>query len=175
MNGKVFRGSSSLILYPESGSCTEEEGQLLSEKKLELKTITLPETVLLIFSAADERGLQRIESLYRDYLSTVERNDSLGSFLKDLAYTLNERRSSLLWKSYATLNTLPDSTLDSLKLSKPVRASTEPELCFIFTGQGAQWSAMGRELFIFDSFVNDLIYMDKYLATLGCRWSLLSQ
>ncbi|KAF5021541.1 hypothetical protein F66182_6423 [Fusarium sp. NRRL 66182] len=67
-------------------------------------------------------------------------------FLHRLAYTLSEKRSSLPWKTYAAASTIQhlQQALDSAP-GKAARVPRPQALAFIFTGQGAQWFAMGIE------------------------------
>ena len=53
------------------------------------------------------------------------------------------------------------------------RPSGEPSLCFVFSGQGAQWFAMGRELLFHPVFANALQEANNVLVELGAKWSLL--
>ncbi|CAL3970576.1 unnamed protein product, partial [Diplocarpon coronariae] len=49
-----------------------------------------------------------------------------------------------------------------------------PRIGFIFTGQGAQWYAMGRELFdAYPIFAATMERIDRYLTKLGANFSLL--
>lgn len=52
-----------------------------------------------------------------------------------------------------------------------VRSGANGKLALVFTGQGAQWAAMGRELLRFPVFEASLTDADKYLTKLGCPWS----
>lgn len=130
---------------------------------------------LLILSAMDEHGLKRLESTYSDHFSRLDRSECNERYLERLAYTLNERRSSLLWKSFAVVSPGSDLQSQGLKLSKPVRSLSNSRLALCFTGQGAQWYAMGRELLSFSIFQKALKDIDAYLRTLGCSWSLLGK
>lgn len=59
---------------------------------------------------------------------------------------------------------------------KPVKASASPNTAFVFTGQGAQWHAMGRELVQFDVFAGSIQQSAAYLKTeLGCPWDAWSE
>ena len=49
-------------------------------------------------------------------------------------------------------------------------------LAFVFTGQGAQWYAMGRELIaVYPAFGHSLETTDLCLRELGACWSLLGK
>lgn len=61
----------------------------------------------------------------------------------------------------------------SKKDHKPSRPSSKPRLGFIFTGQGAQWYAMGRELLQYPVFLKSMEESDHSLKSFGSRWSLL--
>lgn len=125
---------------------------------------------LLVWSAADEEGLARIAASYSAHFSTHEMD---ADILDDLAYTLSSRRSALPWKSFVVADSL--SVLKNLEgaMSKPVESlSFKPSLGFIFTGQGAQWHAMGRDLILFPVFLESLTRSEDCLTRLGCKWSL---
>ena len=130
---------------------------------------------ILTFSAMDDSGLKRLSSIYDRYFSSLNPTECSDGYLARLADTLNNRRSSLLWKSFAVVKSVSDLHSQGLKLSKPRRMISSPRLAFCFTGQGAQWFAMGRELFLFPVFKNSLEDMDAYLNSLGCSWSLLGK
>lgn len=67
--------------------------------------------------------------------------------------------------------------LRALKSSevKPVRAMDRaPPLGFIFTGQGGQWYAMGREFIdAYPLFKQTLLQSDRHLKDFGARSSLM--
>lgn len=66
--------------------------------------------------------------------------------LADLAYTLSERRSRLFHRAFVSTRTTNLSEGDFVTGKK----APEPyKIGFIFTGQGAQWPQMGRELLEF--------------------------
>ncbi|MCJ1395075.1 hypothetical protein MMC18_007956 [Xylographa bjoerkii] len=131
---------------------------------------------LLIWSAADEGGISRLCTQFREYFRRISLdNTNEDNYLKSLAYTLNTRRTSLAWKSFAVTDSL--AQLEKLEdiLSKPIRSSPNPKLTYIFTGQGAQWHAMGRELLLYSVFKSSLQDANNYFKRIGCEWLVLEE
>ena len=99
----------------------------------------------------------------------VESEDYLGN----LAHTLFARRSALRWRSYVVSDSLPQFSNALAGGLESFRSTNVRNVGFIFTGQGAQWHAMGRELTSFPVFHQSLQNSQKALGNLGCDWSLL--
>ncbi|EMR67052.1 putative polyketide synthase protein [Eutypa lata UCREL1] len=59
--------------------------------------------------------------------------------------------------------------------SKPMRPAQNLTMMFVFTGQGAQWFAMGRELLAYPTYKRGLIQAASHLKSLGCDWDLLEE
>ena len=129
---------------------------------------------LFVWSASDEDGLRRLTDIYSSVLQNYSRTDD--NFMSNLAYTLSDRRSNLPWKSFLVGDSVSDlkRNLSLGKFSKPIRSSpkSRPKIAFVFTGQGAQWYAMGRELLMYPTFTESLKRAEKHLRLLGCEWSL---
>ncbi|KAI8315598.1 Compactin diketide synthase [Colletotrichum sp. SAR11_59] len=130
---------------------------------------------LLTFSAADEDGTHRQVSTLENHLAQhpiISADD-----LVDLTHTLS-RRSLLSWRAFAVVESSDDlkSTLGK-SLSPVVFAlpSKTPELGFVFTGQGAQYSRMGLGLLQYQVFRQSLLDCNDYLRSLGCEWSVLEE
>ncbi len=129
---------------------------------------------LFVWSASDEGGLKRLAGVYGDHIRTLNPAMREDTYLKNLAFTLSEKRTLLPWKGFTVAASLQALTTKlEAQSSKPVRSSTPNDLGFIFTGQGAQWNAMGRELFSYPEFKKSLLDAEAYIWDLGCTWSLI--
>ncbi|TAQ90647.1 hypothetical protein B7494_g1069 [Chlorociboria aeruginascens] len=133
-----------------------------------------PQPKLFVWTAHEQAGVERLGRTYADYLKERDRFD--GQLLERLAYTLASRRSILAWKSFC-IATSTDELYNNLSegLVAIQRASHMPRLAFVFTGQGAQWYAMGRELLSYQAFRSSLEDADVFFKSLGCPWSLLNE
>ena len=141
----------------------------------DLAPVTLPR--VFVWSSFDEAGIKRLTSTLLKHLGKKAR-DSFDeeAYLRDLSYTLAVKRTSFPWRSYVISDSL-DSLCDSLEsgVSKPVRVSGSPNVGYVFTGQGAQWHAMGKEMMSYPVFKNSLFESTICLLQLGCPWSLISK
>lgn len=132
-----------------------------------------PEYQLLVWSARDEAALARMLTQFEQYSQSRVRGSR--NRLRQLAYTLNARRSVLTWRSFAVVATAAPTEDWRLVPSKGVRPSREKALAFIFTGQGAQYAKMGLELLRYPVFQSVLSRVDAIFNTLGADWSLLGE
>lgn len=131
---------------------------------------------IFLLSSFDElSGKRQVQNLRR-YLKA--RQDGYSAcFMRDLAYTLNERRSSLPWKQAFTANSV-SKLIEALndgevKFTKTTKAKN---IGFVFTGQGASWHAMGRDLIAEHLvFRKSLDLADQHLQALGATWSLYGE
>ncbi len=131
------------------------------------------QSLVFQLSAKHEEAAQQMKANLSTYLSDRHDVDE-GSLLANLAYTLGQRRSALSW-SQSMPATSVSGLIEALndKKAKPSRSSKVPRLGFVFTGQGAQWAQMGRELIAaYPVFKDSIDRADEYLMTLGCPWSL---
>ncbi|MCJ1250983.1 hypothetical protein MMC30_008213 [Trapelia coarctata] len=131
---------------------------------------------ILILSAQDKSGIERQATEYTSYFSKLKIVPEYSqTYLDDLAYTLALKRTSMNWKLFAVVSAMEDlRKLDKI-LCPAQKSIPEPALCWIFTGQGAQWAGMGRKLMKFPVFANSLNEAEEYLLELGCPWRLLEE
>lgn len=89
---------------------------------------------MFVFSAKTENSLNAYLSAFDEYLDeTPETNN----FLKDLSYTLGQRRSHHLHRVAVVADSVA-SLQEKLSAAKPSKAK-DRYTAFIFTGQGAQY------------------------------------
>jgi acyl transferase domain-containing protein len=128
---------------------------------------------LFILSANSENSVKSQMKNLGIYLE--QRPEALElSLMSKLAYTLGQRRSFLPWKVAVSAQT---STEFVHKLSNPellpVSAFHAPKVSFVFTGQGAQWHGMGRELMkTYPVFASSIEKASHCLKRFGATWSL---
>jgi acyl transferase domain-containing protein len=89
----------------------------------------------------------------------VERHpDKVG----DLACTLAIKREHLPHRAFAIINS---GVIGNI--SPPTKAAQKPNIVMVFTGQGAQWPLMGRELLQFNTtFMSSIRSLDKHLQAM---------
>ncbi|KAF4830615.1 Reducing polyketide synthase FUB1 [Colletotrichum siamense] len=130
---------------------------------------------LFAFSTKDQTGIDRLGPLFTDFLSNKEAMSN-ARFLGDLAYTLAGRRSHFEFRSFAVAESVSDLQTQIEKgLPKSKRASKHDNPIFIFTGQGAQWPAMGRELLNNCIFRTSVHKSQVLLEHYGCPWDLIDE
>ena len=135
---------------------------------------------LYVVSSHEECGISRVSDQIFNYIARKcpKNNCELDSSVvsSNLAYTLACRRSVLPWRSFIVSNSVEQEGIHLHgTFFKPIRSSHEPRVAFIFSGQGAQWYAMGRELLIYPAFADSLAASDAYLKSIGSEWSLLNE
>lgn len=137
--------------------------------------VAINRTFLIPFSAHSKASLvariEDISAINPEYMD-----------ITDLAYTLGQRRTHLLVRGFLLANqdTLKIDLVPSNLKKLPKSTSDGPRLpiAFVFTGQGAQWPQMGRELIeLFPTYRKVIEDLDVHLSSLESApsWSLLGK
>ncbi|ATY64651.1 Beta-ketoacyl synthase [Cordyceps militaris] len=139
----------------------------------------------LTFSATSEKSLTALMANYLEYLTENSEVD-----IGKLAWTLHDRRSTFTYRSSVAAQTQDELVS---KLQKSVEdqqsgssssvtrgGSAKKNLLGVFTGQGAQWATMGRDLISSSKFAENIIdTLEKSLDDLPesdrPSWSLKEQ
>lgn len=131
---------------------------------------------IFTFSAKDEDSVYDMISNTCSYLET--RKDPIDeAFLDNLVYTLGQRRSPFRWvQAFPASSNYGLMTALRGRKRMSTRRAEAPRIGFVFTGQGAQWHAMGRELIdTYPVFGGTIHQADEFLKTQGCPWSLVEE
>ncbi|KAL6230297.1 hypothetical protein BDW75DRAFT_248783 [Aspergillus navahoensis] len=140
---------------------------------------------LYVFSSPEQDGVFRIAQIYADFIrdshdpekkESEEEYTSMPDSELALACTLAERRTIFDYRGFAVATSLQDlrKALESTP-PKATRSLKTPSCAWVFTGQGAQWFAMGRELQEMEVFSDSLRRADEYILSLGSDFSTIDE
>ena len=161
---------------PSAESSTPTNGHALSDALDQIHRDQRNERYVFILSCKDEKAVRSASTKLGIYLGCKEWQRA-PTHMKNLAYTLGQRRSRFPWVAATSAQNLSEliETLDSKQL-KPSYSNKRPRLGFVFNGQGAQWHAMGRELIsaypVFQAAVQE---SDQCIKEFGAQWSLTGE
>ncbi|KAK4178924.1 putative polyketide synthase [Triangularia setosa] len=132
---------------------------------------------LFLLSSKDQAGIPRLADVYAKALDALHSNKKDAHYFSNLAYTLASRRSHLDFRSFAVASTLPELAGKLPKGLPKIKRSARQDnnLVWVFTGQGAQWPAMGRELLGNRAFDKSVQSSQEYLTNLGCTWDAIEE
>ncbi|KAK0126530.1 hypothetical protein ONS95_008126 [Cadophora gregata] len=171
VNGFGFGGTNSHIIM--------EKAPFLKKNELdvpETQDPTVQTRKLFVLSANDKSALEIMMKNMGIYLE--QRPEIFQSeLMSNVAYTLGQRRSLMQWRVAISTPTSFEliETLNSGKAT-PTRQTESPRIGFIFTGQGAQWNAMGRELYDhYPIFQATMDACEDCLISFGAPFSLLAE
>ncbi|KAI2616727.1 reducing type I polyketide synthase [Hypoxylon sp. NC1633] len=94
---------------------------------------------LLVLSANDEASLKIAAKVLSSHLL----NPGVNVSLLDLVYTLSEKRSKLYCRGFSIVD---QTRLLHESVETRNKWNQSPKIGFVFTGQGAQWPQMGKQL-----------------------------
>ena len=108
----------------------------------------------MVLSANTQESLKKQITNCQEYLAAHEERKS------DVSYTLSQRREHLPFRAFFITGDAPSTTLAK------VPANVAP-ITMIFSGQGAQWPEMAKELISTEpNFRKDILTMDAILQSL---------
>lgn len=121
---------------------------------------TSMEPQLLLFSAGSAPSLK---TMTKDYEEWISKRPDMADHLDDLAYTLANRREHLAHRAFKVVGKNDNPASTGRKMP-----NQSPNLVMVFTGQGAQWPRMSRELLLRDDlcFQKTIRTLDKYLQAI---------
>ncbi|RAK85572.1 ketoacyl-synt-domain-containing protein [Aspergillus costaricaensis CBS 115574] len=131
---------------------------------------------IIVISAHSRRALTKLALQLKLYLIN-QPHLSDSSLLPRLMHSLACRRYNHGYRAAFVVDSIID-LLCQLNVSTMSVGSSmvPPKLVFCFTGQGAQWYAMGRGLLAsFPVYRSSLLRLDLHLANLGANWSLIEE
>lgn len=124
---------------------------------------------LLVFSANSLDSLKKMGERYQEFLETT------SECLEDIAYTLGNKREHLPYRSFFVATSGCQISPITLPAASSKQSQT-PSLVMVFTGQGAQWPQMGRELLTSNAAFSDSIrLLDESLEALGAEWNIRTE
>jgi acyl transferase domain-containing protein len=131
---------------------------------------------ILLLSAADKDAIQRMQDQHTRWFDEKAAKGEMSEVVIDnLAYTLARRRSLLPYRSFALIDVHTKPQGWKLDWSPAGRALDQSQLAFVFTGQGAQWAGMGKELLRFPVYRNSLLQSEDFLKQLGSSTSIIGK
>jgi len=132
---------------------------------------------LFVLTANDKATLEKVAKNIVVYLEQRPEMFQID-LMSNVAYTLGQRRSLLSWRLAVPAST----SFEFIEAITSGRAQVGKEdleplrIGFIFTGQGAQWWAMGRELYEhYPVFQSSIDCADACIASMGAAWSLVEE
>jgi acyl transferase domain-containing protein/NADPH:quinone reductase-like Zn-dependent oxidoreductase len=149
----------------------------LERKTMKEEIETQTSERLFVLSANDksstEKAMQKL-GVYLEQRPEIFQND----LLSNLAYTLGQRKSLHSWRIAITASSSADLVV-ALSCGKILPCKQDLQdlsIGWVFTGQGAQWWAMGRELYDqYPIYTAAIDRADAHLRRIGADFSLKTE
>ncbi|RBQ99134.1 hypothetical protein VDGD_07270 [Verticillium dahliae] len=180
VNSFGFGGSNAHVVLEAAETFIRDEGYRKTFKTVQdqPKPYTSNQNVprkgrlrILTFSANDRETLPRNVRAISDHL----RDPYVNAQVDDVAYTLSDRRTHHFHRGFVVADSLD---FEHSKIITGKRKAQPPRIGFVFTGQGAQWSRMGKGLIENIPLARSVIdNLDSALQALpnAPRWTLLAE
>ena len=160
-NGHAVLEAASVNMPIENASNTPPNKSSSSDR-----TYFVDKPCLILLSAHTEYSLTKVVNDLSRYAAKLERSCDI----RDLAYTLNCRRSRFKNRGYlvASQTTLVSDLDPSRLMTQQTNPPVKVPFAFVYTGQGAQWPGMGNQLIRqYPVFRESIAYLDACLCTLN--------
>lgn len=159
-NGNANGHASGHVNGNSNGNAATKHVPILQPQTKASSDADTRQIVLLPFAAHKDASLKlNIEALS----SVIDRHS-----LADVAYTLGLKRSKLSQRTFRVVDKINPAQGLLNDVQKTFTAAPETTtLGFVFTGQGAQWPAMGAELFEYNVFRISIEYLDSILSAVA--------
>lgn len=177
MSLRSLRGRHSTRILPPhtKNDCSPLHDSALVDN-INKKSTSLPR--LIVWSGADREGVNRISKTYANLyeIPSLQRRSWEG-WLDDFAYTMGTHRTQLQWRSFALARSPTDLINLNSHMFPPVHVDADrpTRIGFVFSGQGAHWPGMGRQLLHYPAFREHMLAAERFLKSLGCGWSVIGE
>ncbi|MCJ1396149.1 hypothetical protein MMC18_009038 [Xylographa bjoerkii] len=162
------------LTYFDDGAGSDSGISMEIPSPSESEVQVIDKTKLFVFSSHDQVGIKRVSTLYSSFLyNRFQREQQDLKYLEDLAFTLAFRRSHFDFRSFTVASSIDGAAKQVQNLPKLKRVSRHDNVILVFTGQGAQWPSMGRELLNNPVFKKSMLRSQAYLESFGCLWNAI--
>ncbi|KAL9087506.1 MAG: hypothetical protein Q9165_006617 [Trypethelium subeluteriae] len=182
VNSFGFGGANAHAILEQYNLTTDSPHHKFQESHVAPLSTKLSPYAPYVFSAFTESSLRANLQVYAAFFEGTQREIDL----RDLAWTLRQRRSILPYRISFTASSIDDLRTKMLaKVQEEtanigIKAFPTAKLLGIFTGQGAQYARMGAELIETSETAREIVQkLESYLAHIpgdvGPKWSLQTE
>ncbi|KAJ5206570.1 Acyl transferase/acyl hydrolase/lysophospholipase [Penicillium cf. griseofulvum] len=182
VNSFGYGGSNAHVIVEDAQGCLsswelKENGSIptpaIEDHDSIIPSLSLSSCRILMVSGFDERTCAQQMQALGNYILDSDHEVDQEQFLDDLAFTVNERRSVFPWKTAVVGNTTAGLATSLSQSVKSRSALRKPTIGFVFTGQGAQWAGMGKELLrAYPAFKMSILSIDRHLKGIGSPFTV---